>query len=376
MDALSHDDLVSEIYATGSEHHDWHALLGQLAGFVGARSGMMGISDVSTGSGSPQVHSYGLDNSLLFERWQDEFNFEDCWASQGYVPQEGEVLSGTQFLDPDKLRQLPIYKAVLNPIQIDDCLMTSLLTTGTRVMYLSLYQNRAAGYFENEHRARLQALAPHLVRAARLEQQLRQSRVQERIQRAALDEIDLAIFLVRDLQAKPLNSLADELLLGDTGILHQGGALRASHPASNAQLQEAIEAAGGGRTRLARQSATCATPFAIRRPDSNTPRTGWVVPVSEPSSASPNGLAAIADPDQRPEFASETISRLFGLTASEARLAAAIASGETPKEYAKRVGISDHTARWTLKQVQSKLGTHRQLDIASLLIRAVPRVRS
>lgn len=381
-EAHSYDDLVNEIYCTGSEHHDWQKLLGHVAEFIGARSGIIGTSDVSTGYAEPKIHSYGLNRSVLYEKWRDEFGFEDCWASQGYVPQEGEVLTGTQLLDPDELHRLSVYKSAFIPLGIEDCLMTSILTSGSRVMYVALYQNRAEGYFEKEHRVRLRALAPHLVRAARLEQLLYQSRVQERIQRAALDEIDLSIFLVRNLQAEPLNSLADELLLGESGIVKRGGALHALHPESNTRLQEGIEAAGGGCTVPARR---CATPFAIRRPDSDTPRTGWVVPVSEPSSSLP-GLAAtadpgcalvfIADPDKRPEFASETISRLFGLTPSEARLAAAIAAGETPREYAERVGVSDNTVRWTLKQVQSKLGTRRQLEIASLLIRAAPHVRS
>ncbi len=80
----------------------------------------------------------------------------------------------------------------------------------------------------------------------------------------------------------------------------------------------------------------------------------------------------MGDPERRPEPASETIARLFDLTPAEARVAAAVAGGETPREYAERQNLKLNTVRWTLKQVQSKLGTRRQLDIASIVVRAVP----
>jgi DNA-binding CsgD family transcriptional regulator len=83
-------------------------------------------------------------------------------------------------------------------------------------------------------------------------------------------------------------------------------------------------------------------------------------------------LLFVGDPGRHPERASETVARLFGLTPAEAQVAASLASGETPREYAERRGLSEHTVRWTIKQVQTKLGLKRQLDIASAVLRATP----
>jgi DNA-binding CsgD family transcriptional regulator len=58
---------------------------------------------------------------------------------------------------------------------------------------------------------------------------------------------------------------------------------------------------------------------------------------------------------------------LFGLTAAEARLAALVGGGASPREAAKQLQISEETARSVLKRVFSKTGTNRQSQVAALL---------
>lgn len=61
------------------------------------------------------------------------------------------------------------------------------------------------------------------------------------------------------------------------------------------------------------------------------------------------------------------IGDAFGLTPGEARVAVAIAKGNSPDEIAVRHGISVHTVRSQLKDVFSKTGALRQSDLVSLL---------
>jgi DNA-binding CsgD family transcriptional regulator len=63
---------------------------------------------------------------------------------------------------------------------------------------------------------------------------------------------------------------------------------------------------------------------------------------------------------------------LFDLTPSEARIAAALATGKSLKEAAAEMGIGFGSARTYLAHVFSKTGTHQQSQLVALLKSAQP----
>ena len=63
------------------------------------------------------------------------------------------------------------------------------------------------------------------------------------------------------------------------------------------------------------------------------------------------------------------IRDIFDTTLGEARVAALVGSGLPPREAAQRLGISEETARTTLKRVFAKVGVSRQSELAALLSR-------
>ncbi len=337
--------MIDGIYATATDHHDWADLLRNVANFVGAKSGTMGVSDVSTGISDPKLMFVGLDEGMVDERWRREHGFRDIWAEQGYAPKEAEVLTGAELLHPDSLRQDSHYRHVLKPLGIEDCLATSLSTSGSRVIFIALYQDLFAGVFVKDQKKRLKALAPHLVRAAKLETMLQESRVQESIHRSALDEIEMAVLLVTQGKAKALNRRAEELLVDGELLSVRNG--RLSTPDADGSLHAGIDAAGGSSTHV---DLPVATPFALRRRAGDKPSVGWCVPVRQNGGSetpvlsllesAQSALIFLTDREEVPQLAEEVVSGLFGLTLSEARMATAIASGETPAKYAKRTGVS------------------------------------
>lgn len=64
---------------------------------------------------------------------------------------------------------------------------------------------------------------------------------------------------------------------------------------------------------------------------------------------------------------------LLGLTLGEAKIAAMIGAGLSPKEAAEKLGIKENTARVVLKKVFSKTGVSRQSELVALLGRLVVR---
>jgi len=87
-------------------------------------------------------------------------------------------------------------------------------------------------------------------------------------------------------------------------------------------------------------------------------------------------LLFITDPEQRLDVSPEIIARLFGLTASEARLASALSRGDSMEEAAEAMGVTVSTARTYLKQVFSKTGTGRQADLIRMILTSPALVRT
>jgi DNA-binding CsgD family transcriptional regulator len=63
------------------------------------------------------------------------------------------------------------------------------------------------------------------------------------------------------------------------------------------------------------------------------------------------------------------LSKAFGLTPPESRLASVIAKGLNPEQAADELGVSTITARNQLKAIFAKTDTHRQGELIALLTR-------
>jgi DNA-binding CsgD family transcriptional regulator len=66
------------------------------------------------------------------------------------------------------------------------------------------------------------------------------------------------------------------------------------------------------------------------------------------------------------------ISRIFGLTKTEARLTLSIVNGMTAAEYAEKHGISINTAYCQIKEILAKTGTRRQAELVKLVLEHAP----
>jgi len=79
----------------------------------------------------------------------------------------------------------------------------------------------------------------------------------------------------------------------------------------------------------------------------------------------------LAEPERVRQPACTDLVRLFGLTGAEARLAAALAAGQTVRGYAEQRGTAEGTVRAQLKQVLGKSGASRQSDLVRMILQSV-----
>lgn len=136
----------------------------------------------------------------------------------------------------------------------------------------------------------------------------------------------------------------------DDGLLqrHIGDAIRAG----NASLQHA------GVVKLTRRNATAPLCVLIVAPDPSQ----WA------GACSPSAILFVGDPDAQPGDVENFLTAVHGLTPAEARMAAALITGQTLNQYAMSRGITRNTARTQLRQVLAKTGAQRQADLMRIIL--------
>ncbi|MBN9316464.1 MAG: helix-turn-helix transcriptional regulator [Devosia sp.] len=95
----------------------------------------------------------------------------------------------------------------------------------------------------------------------------------------------------------------------------------------------------------------------------------YVLPLEHGAHARDSALVLLADMHGPERRDAAQLLQLFGLTAAEARLAALVGTGMPPKAAAGELGISEHTARSTLKTVYDKLEIKKQSELGHLVAR-------
>jgi DNA-binding CsgD family transcriptional regulator len=190
----------------------------------------------------------------------------------------------------------------------------------------------------------------------------------------ALARLNVGVFLL-DQEGRIVlsNPLAQELS-GDA-LLTSSDRLTARYAPEREALDRAIDLASSGEALEA-----ALKPVLVHGLDPETFLAVYVSPARLPTGHVAEQLltevrtAVVAIAARKGEPADPAIVRdILGLTLGEARLAALVGSGLPPRESAERLGITEETARTTLKRVFAKVGVSRQSELAALLSRLVLR---
>jgi DNA-binding CsgD family transcriptional regulator len=216
----------------------------------------------------------------------------------------------------------------------------------------------------------LQTLVPHLRRAVELRSQLDEQHATNAAAQHVIDGMLLGVVLL-DAGGHVLtaNATARRIARAGDGIALSRDRLRAASGADDELLRKTIAEAVAS---AARSDSPGGAALSVRRPSGARPYS--VLVSTEASAAShaalrvASAIVLIGDPDSALGSAEETAMQLYGLTPSEARLACAVASGESLDSYARERGINVSTARWTMEQALAKTGARRQADLVRIVL--------
>jgi DNA-binding CsgD family transcriptional regulator len=205
---------------------------------------------------------------------------------------------------------------------------------------------------------------PHLARSLRMHGQFAQLNAEAQSLLECLDRLARGVVLLnRHGQVLRANRAAEHMAAQRDGLYLSSGTLKTSLAGESAALQKMIHDAA--RTASGNGLSSGGTAI-ISRPSGRRP---WVAVVSPHRTASEDGLAAVLliDPEEQPEPCVAVVSRLFGFTQSETRLALLLARGVRLEDAAVQLRITMNTARTHTRRMLDKANVRRQTDLVLLL---------
>jgi DNA-binding CsgD family transcriptional regulator len=349
------EGLLDFIYEAAVLADRWPDVLDRVSASCGAKGGVLHVHvDTEHGgrwTASPGARAFFAD--YLSEGWHKQTDR----VSRGLRLSRTGFLTDTDLLSEAELATQPVYRDFLIPRGLQATAATHVGCAPAGDLILSIWG------FPSHALARasvpaLDQLRPHLARASMLAARLQLERVRSAVEALALINVPSAILGQRR-RVLASNSLFDKRLLTFGHDTPSG--LQLSDDRANATFGDVLtqleDARAGGaslpiRLRADRRAVLHVLPVRGAARDLMTGARALLVLTAPGRSHSPS-LALIQG--------------LFDLAPAEAKLAQALSETETVKSAARRLDITEGTARTQLKSIFSKTGVHSQSQLLVML---------
>lgn len=363
-------ELIDRIYSAAAAPEEWSGFLEQLAELLELRAVNFALAHAQAdGSFAMMPQAWGFDDRTIasYDEYYAEIDPRRVPALQ--VP-AGTVETSDILMEDEAFRRSEFYNDYFAPAGLRHSFAAVLDNDGQTVSVLVCHRGRGHAQAGGVELDFLRRLLPHLQRARALSIRLETLESRERILYDVLDRLPVGIVFVDETGAfLRANTMGERILVQGDGLGSNRGRVVAERSHDTQVLHAAI-ASAARPDRLAANRV----PLGLRlpRPSGRRDLDVMVSPISAVSKAWADGRAAaflvVSDGSSDLEAVSRRMQELYGLSATEAALSAAISSGTTVKEWAQERGVSVETVRWQLKQVFQKTATSRQTELVRLVL--------
>ncbi len=333
----------------------------------GWRDVINGISDRFHGKGG-LLFTTSLDDVRWMGAGESEAIMAD-FIEQGWAARNDRVprlvakrypgfVTDTDVCTPEEIAANPMYRDFLAPRGVFAGAATVIQGAAGDTLLFSI---EGFGGYDAARQAipHLDAIRPHLARAAMLSSQIHLERAKAAT--AAMQMIGApAAFVSAGGRLRCANALF-EGMLGDP-VLDGPGGIRFADPQADSRFRALLQGAGKG--------APVGLSIPIRPGPEQSAAVLHVLPVTGSARDVFLGGGYIlvltrAGVSKQPQ--ADVLQALFDLTPAEARLCRALSSGEAPDGIAASFGIATSTIRSQLKSLFAKMGVNRQAQLVALL---------
>lgn len=368
IDAICSDALLSSLYGSATENGEWQRFCQLFSQQSGNPITMFG-HNLETGQSLGFV-SGGWDEVWL-QSYFDYYGPLNPWMDLNLATRPGQIGVSDEALARTELFKTEYYNDWLRP-QEDIVAGAAMTCHRSEKSFVALGAACRASHADEALPRLVQllnGLAPHIVRTINISSSLSSG---TGVSVAHLEMSRFAILFVhRSGRIGYRNHLAEELLRRRQGLsIRCDGRLSATDEAVRGQIENCVSAiTGQAYYALPQPILMPATVDGIGMlhahifPDEGQqkfPEAIWSDPVA----------GAFVVTDYRGLGEESTVQQIvsaFGCSPAEARLAAAVADGETPPEYGERTGLSRNTVRNQMQALLQKTDTHSQVEFTSLV---------
>lgn len=283
-----------------------------------------------------------------------------------------DAVTDRDFVSEDEMATHPFYTEFLARFGLRYFAGLNILPDPHVQVALTIQRAADKPPFSDAELARFKWIGRHAEQSMRLSLRLIDSDIARTGLQDALARLGVAVFLL-DGQERVVfaNQTADRLI--GRGLTKTNDRLIASGRESRARFSSAIMEAVGNREWNLQDNPR---PVVIDRPGGTRPLIAYFLSIRGAYESAAQQLfsrvraAVLVIDTEGQSIADPALVRdVLGLTASEARVAALIGAGCSPRDIAGRLNLAEETIRTALKRVFSKTGVSRQSELVVLLNR-------
>jgi DNA-binding CsgD family transcriptional regulator/PAS domain-containing protein len=368
--------LIRDIYGAAADEKRWPVVLEHLSDEF--RGGVAGLQYRVGAEGHITSSRWVRFDPALQESYRTYFATRNPWTrlSQPFY-RAGFIYTPERYLPFGELQRTEFYEGILRPLNVAHCFGACVFKHGDEALSFTVVRSRARGQYQKSELVRVRAILPHLRRAIQVNERLSQLERTRASLGEGLDSVQYGIILANrsgrvvfaNRTARAIAALLDGLTIATDGLV---AAAREDRLKLRALLDDAVRTSAG-------HGFEAGGAMTVTRPSMKRSFLVLVAPMKlEVDGSDPSGMVTIfvSDPETRIEPIEDLARQSYGLTAAEARVAAAFASTESLDQAAETLRISRETIRWHLRQLYRKTGTNRQTALLRRLAAGPARLHS
>jgi len=371
-------ELTTQIYQGSLEAKPWQSFLRGLRVVTGSDSATMTLRKAKDG-----VASLTFFDSLNEPSAEHVRDISLEYARLGHpnplistLSRTGGIFTIDQVIERNALLQSDFYLKLMQPAGVEHMLAMHFPESGGADCFLGLLRGPDKQNFGDEEKQLLLSIKPHLEYALKVHSKIKRNEIEKEIYSEAMNRLAIGT-IVLDGHGKvlELNRTAKDILQRNSGISLNDKNLALAKPRYRDEFNRLVRAAiewretqrqGVFAEALRVDCAAGADLGLLIRP---APDTDWYQDAGTPSV-----VVYIEDFGGDTRAPEQVVARLFGLTKSEARLAALLASGLTLTDAAVKLNLTESSVRTYSKKIFAKMGVGRQAELVRLILKSVAQL--
>ncbi|MBO0733168.1 MAG: helix-turn-helix transcriptional regulator [Methylocapsa sp.] len=355
-------DLIAAIYDCAFDPSRWGGVVKRI---VEATKSVSGALITKQADAAIVTASCNVDPRYA-DAYANHYRKMDPFESAVATLAPGEVKAGTFLTQTDSFRASVFYNEFFRPQGWAEAVALGLFRKSTVCGYLAFQRPPNAIRVEEPEWHLLETLAPHLRRAAELQQRLARERAITDSLGAAISGAGFAVFLLTgDCRIHCANAKAEDLLRANAGLRCERGRLAAAFPALTHRLRALVRSADqAGRT-----EAAIGGTIELPRGEDRPALIANVIPLATSHAFAifdldrPAAAVFVIDPSAAFGGEVRSFAARFGLTPSETRVLGEILKGKGLPAAAAQLKLGRTTVHTHAVRIFAKTGTRRQTEL-------------